>query len=114
MKFTAEIASIVLAVTSVAAAPSVKRATEISCDSFGSKEAGPYTIYHNNWGAAQATSGKQCTSFDSIDGTTVAWETSWNWQGGSTSVKSYSNAAVEKVGKQLSAVKSIPSTWKWT
>lgn len=114
MKFTAEIASIVLAATSVTAAPSVKRSEQISCDSFGSKVAGQYTIYHNNWGAAQATSGSQCTSFDSIDGTTVAWETNWAWEGGSSSVKSYSNAALENVGKQLSAVSSIPSTWKWT
>lgn len=114
MKFTAEIAAIVLAATSAMAAPSAKRSTQISCDSFGSYTAGQYTIYHNNWGAAQATSGSQCTSFDSISGTTVAWETNWTWEGGSSSVKSYSNAALEKVNKQLSAVSSIPSSWKWT
>lgn len=114
MKFTAEIASIVLAATSAMAAPSAKRSEQISCGSFGSKDAGTYVIYHNNWGASAATSGSQCTSFDSIDGTTVAWETNWSWEGGSTSVKSYSNAAVENVNKQLSAVSSIPSSWKWT
>ncbi|KAL1872116.1 hypothetical protein Daus18300_004485 [Diaporthe australafricana] len=114
MKFTAEIASIVLAATSAMAAPSAKRSEQISCDSFGSKTAGAYVVYHNNWGSSSATSGSQCTSFDSIDGTTVAWETNWSWEGGSTSVKSYSNAALENVNKQLSAVSSIPSTWKWT
>ncbi|KAI3397579.1 hypothetical protein diail_10551 [Diaporthe ilicicola] len=114
MKFTAEIASIVLAATSAMAAPSAKRSVQISCGSFGSYQAGDYTIYHNNWGAAQATSGSQCTTFDSISGSTVAWETNWNWAGGSSSVKSYSNAAVENVNKQLSAVSSIPSSWEWT
>lgn len=121
MKFTAETASVVLAATAAMAAPSStparqsglsSRATEL-CDSWGSVAAGPYTIYQNNWGASAADSGSQCTTYDSIDGTTVAWSTSWSWTGGSSSVKSYSNVALESVNKQLSAVSSIPSTWEW-
>lgn len=118
MKFTAETASVVLAATSAMAAPSRvesalrARSTEL-CDSWDEVTAGQYTIYQNNWGAAEATSGSQCTTYDSVDGTTVSWSTSWSWEGGSSSVKSYSNAALEDVNKQLSAVSSIPSTWDW-
>lgn len=119
MKFTTTVLTAALAASSgVLAAPTAtctldKRSTTISCDSWGSLETGGYTIYHNNWGASEATSGSQCTYFDSLSGTTVAWHTSWTWAGGSSNVKSYSNVAVEDVNKQLSAVSSIPSTWKW-
>ncbi|KUI67255.1 Xyloglucan-specific endo-beta-1,4-glucanase A [Cytospora mali] len=119
MRFTAEIASAVLAATSAMAAPSKvvsalsARSTEL-CDSWDGLTEGQYTIYQNNWGSSSATSGSQCTTFDSISGTTVVWSTSWSWAGGSSSVKSYSNVALESVNKQLSAVSSIPSTWKWS
>lgn len=83
------------------------------CGSFGSQQAGPYTIYHNNWGAATATSGQQCTTFNSLQGNSVSWSTSWTWMGGNTNVKSYSNVALEKVNKALSGIKSIPSAWNW-
>lgn len=120
MKFTAEIASLVLAATAASAAPSTSRSlrglgtrsTQL-CDSWAEVAAGQYTIYQNNWGSSNADSGSQCTTYDSVDGSSVAWSTSWTWAGGSSSVKSYSNAALEKVDKQLSAVSSIPSTWKW-
>lgn len=89
-----------------------KRATTF-CDSFGSLSASPYVFYHNNWGASAATSGSQCTTFNSLSGTTASWSTSWTWAGGPYSVKSYSNVALESVNKQLSAVKSIQSSWAW-
>lgn len=122
MKFTTSLASMVLAASSAFAAPTAveptptldKRATTISCDSWGSLVTGAYTIYHNNWGASAASSGSQCTYFDSLSGSTVAWHTTWSWAGGSSSVKSYSNVALENVNKQLSAVSSIPSVWKYT
>ena len=109
----------VLAASSALAAPAPtrtveKRDTTISCDSWGSLQTGGYTIYHNNWGASQATSGSQCTYFKSLSGSSVAWSTKWSWAGASTQVKSYSNVALENVNKQLSAVSSIPSVWKWT
>ncbi|KAH7145401.1 glycoside hydrolase family 12 protein [Dactylonectria estremocensis] len=84
------------------------------CDNWGSLETGGFTIYHNNWGADQATSGSQCTTFDSITDSSVTWSTSWSWAGGSSSVKSYANVALEDVNLQLSAISSIPSTWTWT
>lgn len=116
MKFTPQIASAVLAATSALAAPSSSslssRSTEL-CDSWDSLAEGQYTVYQNNWGAGNADSGSQCTTFESISGTTVSWSTSWTWAGGSSSVKSYSNVALEDVNKQLKSVSSIPSTWKW-
>jgi xyloglucan-specific endo-beta-1,4-glucanase len=49
---------------------------------------GMYTLYNNLWGEAAATSGSQTTQETSASGTTVAWKTTWNWSGGSSSVKS--------------------------
>lgn len=121
MKFTTEIASLVLAATSALAAPAAETSpkaglearSEQSCDSYYSWTEDPYTIYHNNWGASYANSGSQCTTVDSVSNDVAAWSTSWTWTGGSSSVKSYSNVALMSVGKQLSAVSSIPSTWDW-
>lgn len=121
MKFTSEIASLVLAATSAMAAPAESprasaleaRATSESCDSYYSWSESPYTIYQNNWGASSATSGSQCTTVSSVSNSVVAWSTSWSWEGGSSNVKSYSNVGLMSVGKQLSAVSSIPSTWDW-
>ncbi|KAJ4422628.1 hypothetical protein N0V82_002747 [Gnomoniopsis sp. IMI 355080] len=91
-----------------------KRATKF-CDAFGSVSASPYVFYHNNWGASAATSGSQCTTFNDLsNGSTASWSTSWTWAGGPYNVKSYSNVALEGINKQLSAVKSIESTWAWS
>jgi len=89
-----------------------KRSTQF-CGSFGSLVASPYTFYHNNWGASAATSGSQCTTFNDLASNTASWSTSWTWAGGSSSVKSYSNVALENVGKQLSAISTINSIWKY-
>lgn len=70
--------------------------------------------YQDLWGEAAATSGSQCTQVDSISGSTLAWETSWSWAGGSSSVKSFANAGLNFTPKQLSAISSIPVTWDWT
>lgn len=119
MKFSAQIASLVLAATGALAAPAMSAASplvaraESSCDSFAQWTESPYIIYHNNWGASAATSGSQCTTVTSVSNNVAVWSTSWTWEGGSSSVKSYSNVALTNVGKQLSAVSSIPSTWKW-
>lgn len=126
MKFNAALSSVLLAASAVVAAPTStleveasrvdsaleKRATTF-CGSWGSQTAGPYTFYHNNWGAGAASSGSQCTTFNDLQSNTASWSTSWSWAGGSGSVKSYSNVALEKVNKQLSAVSTINSIWKW-
>ncbi|OLN97163.1 putative xyloglucan-specific endo-beta-1,4-glucanase A 1 [Colletotrichum chlorophyti] len=116
MQLTSYLVSAMLAV-SAAAVPTPtsldKRATKM-CDTWGSLQTGGFTIYQNNWGKAQATSGSQCTTFESLKSGSVAWSTSWTWTGGQGQVKSYANVALEKVNKPLSAIKSIPSKWTWT
>jgi xyloglucan-specific endo-beta-1,4-glucanase len=89
-----------------------KRATTM-CGSWESLETGAYTVYHNNWGASEATSGSQCTTFTSEVSNSVAWSTSWTWAGGAGHVKSYSNVALESVNKKLSAISTIPTKWTW-
>ncbi|KAM0814173.1 putative Xyloglucan-specific endo-beta-1,4-glucanase A [Seiridium cardinale] len=92
-----------------------KRSTTISCGAFGSLATGGYTIYHNNWGSGTATSGSQCTYFNSLSSDkSIAWSSTWSWSGGAGHVKSYSNVALINVNKQLSAISSILSTWKWS
>lgn len=119
MKFTAQIASVILAATSALAAPATSPASPLtarssqSCDSFYQWTESPYTIYQNNWGASSASSGSQCTTVNSVSNNVAVWSTSWSWTGGSSSVKSYSNVGLMSVNKQLSAVSSIPSTWAW-
>jgi len=76
---------------------------------------GLYTLYNDLWGEGSASSGSQTTQETSASGTTVAWKTTWNWQGGNGQVKSYANLALNKgLGRQLSAIGSIPTTWHWT
>ncbi|KAF5990292.1 murein transglycosylase [Fusarium bulbicola] len=89
-----------------------KRATTW-CDAFGSLQTEGYTVYHNNWGSGQATSGSQCTTFNSVKNKSFSWSTKWSWAGGNIHVKSYSNVALENINKKVSAIKSIPTKWTW-
>lgn len=84
------------------------------CGAWDKIPAGPYTVFHNNWGAASATSGWQCTGLDYQGGNSISWHTTWDWQGGLGSVKSYSNADISWSARQLSSISSIPSSWDWT
>lgn len=118
MKFSAQIASLVLVATGALAAPATSQASPLarrdeSCDSFYEWDDSPYTIYQNNWGSSEATSGSQCTTVTSVSDSVAVWSTSWSWEGGSSSVKSYSNVGLMSVNQQLSAISSIPSTWDW-
>lgn len=83
------------------------------CGQWDSQVTGSYTVYNDLWGEAEATSGSQCTTINSLSGNTLAWETAWTWTGGSSSVKSFANAAYTFTAKQLSSIESIPTTWKW-
>lgn len=73
-----------------------------------------HNSYQDLWGESAATSGSQCTTVNSLSGSTLNWSTSWTWAGGSSSVKSYANAALTFTPKQLSAIKSIPIVWDWS
>ncbi|KAF4452957.1 murein transglycosylase [Fusarium austroafricanum] len=114
MKFFG-VLSTLLAVASATPAPSKtldKRATTW-CDAFGSLQTAGYTVYHNNWGRNDATSGSQCTTFNSYNQGSFSWSTKWTWAGGNIHVKSYSNVALENINKKVSAIKSIPTKWNW-
>lgn len=119
MKFT-QVALPLLFSGAAIAAPAVSktlkaRSTQI-CGQYDSVVTGAYTVYQDLWGEAQATSGSQCSTVESLSGTTIAWSTSWSWAGASSSVKSYANVALNSVvtaGVQVSSISSIPAVWKW-
>lgn len=74
---------------------------------------GTYTVYQDLWNMNAGT-GSQCTTVNSLSGTSLAWSTSWSWSGGQGQVKSYANAVVKQSTiKQVSAITSIKSIWKW-
>ncbi|KAG6577984.1 cell 12A endoglucanase [Phytophthora cinnamomi] len=105
---------VLFAAALTAAAVSVTSAAEF-CDQWGQAKSGNYIIYNNLWGSSAASSGgKQCTALDSASGDSVAWHTTWTWQGGDKSVKSFANAALQFDPVPLSQVKSIPSTMAYS
>ncbi|KAF8709379.1 Glycosyl hydrolase family 12, partial [Rhizoctonia solani] len=77
---------------------------------------GQYILFNNLWGKDQpGTSGSQTTEALSYSGTTISWKTQYSWSGNPNDVKSYANVALLKgLGRQLSAIKTIPTTWRWT
>jgi hypothetical protein len=115
MKFIQTLLPIVLSTTTLAAPTATldKRATTI-CGQWDSVVTGTYTVYQDLWNEAQATSGSQCTTVNSLSGTTLAWSTAWTWAGGSNQVKSFANVVVtQSTIKKVSAISTIASTWKW-
>lgn len=83
------------------------------CGQYDTQSVGPYTFYTNLWGESSATSGWQCSGIDYHSGNEVSWHTVWDWAGGSSSVKSYSNIDYGFDWKQFSSISKIPTTWKW-
>lgn len=102
----------VAAIASAIPTKSIEKRASL-CGQWDSQVTGSYTVYNNLWGEAQASSGSQCTTIDSLNGNTLAWETEWTWAGGSSSVKSFADAAYSFTAKQISSISSIPTTWKW-
>ncbi|KAG6812399.1 hypothetical protein H0H92_003080 [Tricholoma furcatifolium] len=102
------------------------RATSIDtsshCGQYDTVVAGQYTLYLDQWGESDATSGSDCASLTSLSGTTIAWKTTWTWTGG-TSVKSFTNIGLDSgLNVQLSSISTIPvyafhyrsATWDWS
>ncbi|KAI0087216.1 concanavalin A-like lectin/glucanase [Irpex rosettiformis] len=88
--------------------------TSSHCGQWDTVTAGPYTLFLDLWGESGASSGSQCSNVVSLSGSTIAWKTTWTWTGGS-GVKSFSNIQLNNgINKQLSAISSIPTTWKWS
>lgn len=116
MKYSSSfVAPVVLLASSALAAPSlIKPRATAMCGQWDTTTAGNYTIYQDLWGEDNASSGSQCTTVNGITNGTLSWSTNWTWAGGSSSVKSYANVALTTIGKELSTVSSIPSTWDWS
>ncbi|KAH8702461.1 endoglucanase [Talaromyces proteolyticus] len=110
------LAPITLGLASIAAAAPSKTLEKRAslCGQWDSTVTGSYTIYQDLWGEASATSGSQCTTVESLSGNILAWKTEWNWEGASSSVKSFANAAYSFTSKEISAISSIPTTWDWS
>jgi hypothetical protein len=89
-----------------------RRSTE-TCDQWGTIETGSYIIYNDLWGQSYDESGTQCTTVDSLSGSTIAWSTTWSWSGASSQVKSFADVSLQFTAKTLKSISSIESTWKW-
>ncbi|KIJ55836.1 glycoside hydrolase family 12 protein [Sphaerobolus stellatus SS14] len=88
--------------------------TSQHCGQWDQVNVGTYTLFLDQWGASGATSGSQCAQIMSLSGNTIAWKTDFNWVGGN-GVKSFTNIQQNSgAKKQLSAIKSIETTWKWS
>ncbi|KAJ7928369.1 concanavalin A-like lectin/glucanase domain-containing protein [Mycena leptocephala] len=88
--------------------------TTSHCGQWDTVVAGPYLLLLDQWGLSGATSGTDCASLTSLNGNTLAWQTTWTWVGG-TGVKSFTNINVNSgVNQQLSAITSIPAVWTWS
>jgi xyloglucan-specific endo-beta-1,4-glucanase len=85
------------------------------CGSQESYSASNYRVQNNLWGKSSATSGSQCSAFNSVSSSGVAWSTTWEWYGGENNVKSYAYSSREGFTKKLlSQVSSIPTTAQWS
>ncbi|KAJ8100151.1 glycoside hydrolase family 12 protein [Lipomyces tetrasporus] len=83
------------------------------CGQYQTASTSVFTLNNNLWGES-AGSGSQCTYLDYDSGNTISWQTEWTWSGGSSNVKSYSNAGINIGATQLSSITSMPSTWSWS
>ncbi|KAF9479821.1 glycoside hydrolase family 12 protein [Pholiota conissans] len=114
----AKILALVTLIPFVLAAPAAEPRATIDttshCGQWDTVTAGPYSLLLDQWGASGASSGSDCAQLTSLSGTTIAWKNTWNWVGGN-GVKSFTNIQLNSgLNKQLSAIKSIPATWKWS
>ncbi|APA07889.1 hypothetical protein SS1G_00501 [Sclerotinia sclerotiorum 1980 UF-70] len=114
MKFTQSLVSLALATVAVASPTAIvdKRATT-KCGQWDTFQTGTYTIYQNLWNITGFT-GSQCTTLTSDTSNTLVWSTAWSWAGGSSQVKSYANVGLTMSPKEVSTIKKIPTTWKWS
>ncbi|KAF5309995.1 hypothetical protein D9619_010407 [Psilocybe cf. subviscida] len=88
--------------------------TSSHCGQWDTVAVGSYSLVLDQWGKSGASSGSDCAQLASLSGSTVAWKTTWNWNGGN-GVKSFTNMQLNaNLNKQLSAIKSMTSTWKWS
>ncbi len=81
--------------------------TSVHCGQWDTVTAGNYELLLDQWGISGA-SGSQCAHVTSMSGSTIAWTTNWTWTGGS-GVKTFTDMQLNSgIGKQLSAIGSMP------
>lgn len=114
MKFTsAALASGLAALAAATPTPAALTRRADMCGDWDNVVVNDYTLYNNLWGKGAATSGSQCTTLDGTSGSTIKWHSAWSWAGGQYSIKSFPNVVVKTDAKQVSKIKSMPSTWTW-
>ena len=101
-----------------AAAPStelVARQQKTMCGQYDYWSGNGYEANNNLWGKGSASSGQQCMYIDGSSGNSVAWHTTWNWDGGKDNVKSYvyTGKQVAK-GKKISSISSMQTSVSWS
>jgi len=114
MKFSNLIAPAALASSALAAPVALQERATTICGQWDTNVQAPYTIFQDLWGEASATSGSQCTTITGITSGKLAWSTSWTWAGGPGQVKSFANADIPTIGKELSTITTIPTVWDWS
>ncbi|EPS99155.1 hypothetical protein FOMPIDRAFT_61386 [Fomitopsis schrenkii] len=104
--------------TAALAAPSpAPRATALDttsyCGQWDTVSASPYQLNLDQWGISGAT-GSDCANIVSLSGTTITWQSTWSWSGGS-GVKTFTNIQLtEGINVQLTDINSIESSWDWS
>lgn len=89
-------------------------ADQRTCAQYGTFQGGPYIVNNNLWGQDNG-SGSQCTTVSNITDSGVTFQTSWNWSGDNTNVKSYANAGMNGMEKKhVSNIGTIPTSAKWS
>ncbi|KAG8873391.1 hypothetical protein FRB97_006800, partial [Tulasnella sp. 331] len=74
-----------------------------------------YTLLNDQWGISGYTGSQTAQALGCTGGTTLAWTTTYTWTGGPYQVKTYTDIYLNSgLGKQLSAIKSIPTVWDWS
>lgn len=80
--------------------------TSSYCGQWDTVTASPYILNLDQWGISGAT-GSDCANLISLSGTTIAWESTWSWSGGS-GVKTFTNIELtEGINALLSDISSI-------
>ncbi|EEY65340.1 cell 12A endoglucanase, putative [Phytophthora infestans T30-4] len=79
------------------------------CGEQNKTETDNYILYNNLWGAFDDPRGHQCRGLDSVNDSTIAWHTSFTWNGTAWQVKSFANAALKFDHVPIANVTSIPS-----
>jgi hypothetical protein len=76
----------------LAVAPTTPAQATTNCTAFGTITLGKYYLNNNLWGQSSG-SGSQCIS-DTRSGSTIGWNTTYNWSNNPSQVKSYDSSVL--------------------